>query len=209
MGETDTALSLSIVIGIFSGVVASSVFLIVLRVLLRPKIAVSDRISAYPSDNGDDRDTYRVKIVNRRYRAVTDVSLAVFAVRMVPVHGGHVRSKKRIGVIYTSHSLPGRRWHDRHHANCLRVRLVADDFEQQICRASADSQIAIEVYGRDSWSGVGRLKRTMYPLGIDSVVHGSFVDGQKIRIADYNGQQPMRLKQLLSSSEIPVGSASR
>jgi hypothetical protein len=66
----------SIIAGVVASLFASAVFLLWTRGLT-PKIEICEKVSVYPNDNGDGRDTYRVKIMNERYRSVSDLSVRV------------------------------------------------------------------------------------------------------------------------------------
>lgn len=180
----------SIVVGIFASLVASVMFLLWTR-LLTPKIDISPYISVYPNDNGDGRDTYRVKIMNRRFRSVSDLTISVFVQHEQQVKNGPVKVKKRIGTRSSIHSMQRRKFRDTVFDNCRRVRIDGDALENVYLHRS-NPHVVVEVYCRDSWSGVGRLARQEY-AGIDSFKRGSFVHGMTHDIEDYRGHAEMVL----------------
>lgn len=180
----------SIIVGIFASLVASVMFLLWTR-LLTPKIQISPYISVYPNDNGDNRDTYRVKIVNHRYRSVSDLTISVFVQHLQQVKNGPVKVKKRIGTRSSIHSMQRRKFRDTEFDNCRRIRIEGEALEDVYLHRS-NPHVIVEVYCRDSWSGVGRLIRQEY-AGIDSFKRGSFVHGMSSEIEDYRGHAEMVL----------------
>lgn len=190
--------------GVMASLVASFIFLGWTRLLV-PKIRISPYISVYPSNDPHVGDRYRVKVVNARYRSVSDVSLSFFVQERQPVKGGQLKVSKRIGTVWSTHTIQRRRFRDKEFDNCRRVRIKSDQLE--LVYLSRDNpHIVVELYCRDSWSGVGRVFRQEY-AGTDSFRHGSFVHGMSMNIEPYQGYRSMVLMDKIRSRDEAAASA--
>lgn len=185
---------IEVTIGVLSSLVASVVFLLGMNVVFTPKFRISPSISAYPTDNGDGNDTYRIKVINDRHRAASDVSVQVYVQHDQNVRGGAVKVKKAIGAKFNQHAIPAREWRVRDANNCRRIRIDREELEEVIL-SRPNPRVVVEVYARDSWSGVGKAFRQEYPLGLDSFERGSFIWGNTLEIQPYSGGQKFKLQE--------------
>lgn len=189
----------SIMFGVLASLVASFIFLGWTR-LLTPKIEISQYISVLPTDNDDGKDGYRFKIINRRHRSVSDLTVSVFVQRHEAVPKGNLKVKARVGARSTIHSIPRRKWWgDKEFDNCRRIRIVTDDLES-VFLSTTNPQVVVEIYCRDSWSGVGRVFRQEY-AGISAFRHGSFFFGMNMGIEPYGGHRKMVLLTRLEEAD--------
>lgn len=169
----------SVLAGIVSGLIASLVFLTATR-FLRPKILISKQFAVYPSDNNDGKETVRLKVVNLRRRAASDVVVAVYAEHKRIVHGGPVKVRKSIGYNFTTHTITKRKFRDKEYDNARRIRIDYRDLVEAL--ANPEKYLIVEVYARDAISGVGEIFTQEYALAVDKFVFGSFELGNGTNI---------------------------
>ncbi|KTS03573.1 hypothetical protein NS283_11750 [Microbacterium testaceum] len=181
-----------------ASLVASFIFLGWTR-LLTPKIVISPHISVYPSNDAGVGDRYRVKIKNDRYRSVSDISVSVFVQERRVVTGGEIKVNKRIGTVWSTHTVVRKRRNDPEKDNCRRVRILSDELEE-VYLSKDHPHVLVEVYCRDSWSGVGRVFRQSY-AGIDGFRYGSFKHGDSMEIDPYVGHRKMVLLEKLKQRD--------
>lgn len=187
----------SVLAGVLSGVIASFVFLSITR-FLRPKILISDHLSVYPSDT-DDREVIRLKIINKRFRAVSDVSVSVYAEHKRSIHDGELKVRKNIGNKFTTQVITPRRFKDKEFDNARRIRINYRELIEGLA-ANPMAYIVVEVYARDAVSGVGGIFTQHYALSADRCTFGSFKVGNGTEIVPYKGSAQFKLPHRLEEA---------
>ena len=83
-----------VLVGIFTGFIASGIFLLFLR-NLRPNIEISPQI-AYTENNGIRR--YTIKLINKNKRNIVDIRTELLLVRSKNVPGGAVLNTQNVAL---------------------------------------------------------------------------------------------------------------
>ena len=84
---------LSIIVGVLSGLVASTVFLYFIS-RVRPKVNISNTIAKGQSSKGDT--AYRIKVINMTRRSIINVKAQLHLVTLSVVPGGVIEKSKAI-----------------------------------------------------------------------------------------------------------------
>lgn len=176
--------------GVVAGVIASVIFIIAMR-MFRPRIRISDNISVYPNDEGEE--VLRIKIINLSYRAVADLTVQLYVEHKREVHGGPLKVRHVVGAKSSSQVQPGRRPFDKEvFDNCKRIRIEKQELIEALA-AKPDGYLIAEVFARDAISGVGAIFEQKYALSADKFKHGSFELGNTMHIVPYAGALPFRI----------------
>lgn len=176
MGEDDVAILLvGGLIGVVSGVVASIIFTITVRIL-RPRVVISDLIA-------DEDGVHRIKVVNRSRRDLVDVSVHVYIERSVSMPGdisNQVRT--RIGTRFNLDMLPGRNRRTINERRARYARLIRLDPTFRAIWSSKGEHFPVlfVVTGRDAISGVTRSFEKRYGEPSLSVRAGVFKPGDSL-----------------------------
>lgn len=186
-------------VGIGAGFVASLLLFVVL-LALRPRLAISTRISKLLSDDPYPVYGYRIKVVNKSRRSAVDVSVRVFLVqpREIPterpgeagiVINMHPAGARREGGYY-----PGYRKRDKLQHYAQRIRLHPDTI--RAWEADESRYLLVRVVARDGVSGFPKAFSQEYRFATE-VIEGTFADGRALHIIDYEprgraeARQPM------------------
>ncbi len=159
----------AVVIGVLSSVVASAVWLAVLRGL-RPNIEISPVIAQDTSRPS----SFHIKIINRSRRAVVDVSFDVAIIRLARTRGGTVDMRRTVRVAGPPPLIiPARKRGSTD--NMYRLRVDAD------LRTALENDdrhsVRVRVFGRDSWSGVGSVAEQKYHDPGTEIAVGKYAKG--------------------------------
>jgi hypothetical protein len=175
--------------GVISGLIAALIFFIATR-RMRPKISISPYVSVYPDQAGNE--ILRLKIVNMKRRAVSNICVEMFVEHKEPALNGEVKVRDPLGDKFVSTMLPPRKRRDTVFDNALRIRIDRKDLLGMLAKYP-DGYLTVHVYAQDAISGVGGIFSTNYAPGIDLFTYGAFEFGNGTSITPYAGTYPYRL----------------
>lgn len=182
----------SFAVGAISGLVASAVFFGVLA-CLRPRLKISPIIAKTRTDHDDPEYRYRIKVINKSWRACVDVHVSAATVRKrkIPKVGGEdhgpVFVARSIDVQRSRSSvIPGYRWRSTEAHYAQRIRFT----ESAVALLSDHDQtyeILVRITARDALSGFPRTFERRYALA-SAVKEGTFCWGRSLEIAPWPGE---------------------
>lgn len=169
----------TLISGVLSGMVASLLFLFVLR-QFRPKISISPFIARDVNSLGEVR--YRFKVVNRSFRPAVDVGVYLYRDRPRKVSGGaspiHVLKPIPISDIHIN-LIPGRRGGDRDARHARRYKCDADLLEYW--PNDEFESVVLKIVCRDGFTGVCRVVEQRFELH-SSIRDGVFAFGDSLDV---------------------------
>lgn len=165
----------SLVVGVAASLVASFVWVVLLR-LLRPKVDIATLACFDPSD-----DKLKIKVINRSRRAIVHIHVEVATVMHVSAAGGLVGMRHVIPLFSPEPlAIEGyRKGNDDQNAYRFAVKIERKDLQDLI--ASNSSNLRFSVYCEDELSGLGRLFQHAFH-DASEIVCGSYAKGQDFNV---------------------------
>jgi hypothetical protein len=164
----------AIVIGVLSSVLASGVWLVVLRGL-RPKIEISPVLVEDPGP----QPCFRIKVINKSRRAVVDIAFELVIMRPERTKGGTVNMRKVVRVAGPPPLVLAGKGRGRDD-NTYRIRVDAD--LRGILEQDESRFVRLRVFGRDSLSGLGRVADREYHEPAAEIITGKYVKGPTFEV---------------------------
>ena len=171
----------SLVVGVIASLVASATFFGLL-LGMRPKVAVSGKISRLERDGTPGEFSYRFKLVNQTRRPMVDVQIRVYRdkSRKAPNSTIPIRVLKNLEVKSGQGGvIPGKRNGDQEARHARRIRLVGD--LASLWPNDQEASILLRVTCRDGITGAFRQVEQRF-LMHDCIVDGSFGFGDSLDV---------------------------
>jgi hypothetical protein len=159
----------AIVLGVLSSVIASAVWLVLLRGL-RPKLELSPVIVEDPATS----PCFRIKLINRSRRAVVDLGFELVVMRPERTKGGTINMRKIVPVAGPPPLILLARKRGRDEGT-YRLRIDAD--LRGILEEDELRFVRIRVFGRDAVSGIGGVAEQQYHDPGAEIIRGKYVKG--------------------------------
>jgi hypothetical protein len=177
--------SLAVLIGVASSLAASAVFLAGMRLILIPKLGISQQIALQQNEKGER--VCRIKVVNqRRFSEVVNVNFELVTLR--PIAGDRGKNQKLDPYVYrltrlelrpqSVVALPRCRGSDHRAEYALRVT-TPQSTELTTALEHENSQVRFRAYGEHAWSRRGKTFEMLYSTA-QSARSGDFYLGRSL-----------------------------
>ena len=167
----------SIIIGIVSSLFASLLFLLFLK-SIKPKIDISNNIAKGQDTNG--KLVYRIKIINKNNRPITDVKAELKLVSPRNVDEEEIISSTNIKIERPElFIIPKYNLTDENAGYAIRFLIyqkIEDNWK------SDEQYLKFRILGHDSFSGFGEVFEKEYHNKNKVIVMGDFVKGDNFEI---------------------------
>jgi hypothetical protein len=172
--------------GIFSSIAASLIFLFIIGFGLRPKISISEYISAYTDKN--NITSYKIKIVNQgRFFGIHDLSVGMSKIYSVDSRGSGSGRKVNVTadpVKLRINSLPNlpRKSNDNQALYAVRITIEDSDFNPQLHTEQFGNYFRVEVSCRHGLSGIKAHFTKDFHNSHDFLKPGQFEHGKSLKV---------------------------
>lgn len=167
--------TLVILTGIFSSIISSFMFLIVLR-LLKPKIIISDKITHNPIiDNVEGG--YTIKVINQSRRSVVSIR-AQFSLIRPKLNTGHIIKAQEVSLVNGDPLIIAAFKRGRNFEYAFRFRTLENLLE--LLQENSNYLFRFRIICYDSFSNFGKVFEQEYK--VSDIVEGYFVDGDTFNI---------------------------
>ena len=178
--ENNMEMTLSIIIGVISSVVASFIFLIAIR-LLKPKIKIAPNITKSRANSG--KIIYVIKIMNRSRRSIINVQAKLQLIYTSHVSGGPVVTSKDLTLkrneIFQIQAY-GKSKEKKEKADYGFRFITYDNIEQLIKSKPKEYKIRLSIICNDELTGLGKVFTKVFEP--DDIVEGRFKQGDTFKI---------------------------
>ena len=170
---------LSVVLGILGSVIASCIFLMVLREF-RPNIEIGDNISKWKDIDGNT--IYNLKILNKGKRKAINLKFELLLVTKKSVPKGEMSTTKSINLKKPSAFILREYEKDSTEAHYAR-RIGSLDNIEELWSDDQRQYIIFRVYAHDEVSGLAKLFEKEFRTRRDSIKEGEFHFGDSFEIS--------------------------
>ncbi len=169
---------LTIIIGILSSFVASLVFLFFLT-RVKPNIIISKKIAKQTDSAHEVR--YRIKIINKTPRYITNVNPQLHLVSLVATAGGMIKRSRRIPI--TPNEVVELSKFDTKDTNAeYAYRFIIDENIEELWEDDVHSFLRFRISANDSLSGFNKVFEREFHTKRNSIQEGEFEFGNSLEI---------------------------
>jgi hypothetical protein len=177
-------LAIGVCSGIVSSIVASLIFLFIIGFGLRPKISISEYISAYTDKN--DMTSYKIKIVNQgRFFGIHDLSVGMSKIYSLDSRGsGRKVNVTSDPVKLRINSLPNLppKSNDDQALYAVRITIEDSDFNPRLHTDRFGNYFRVEVSCRHGLSGIKAHFTQDFHNSQDFLKPGQFEHGKSLKV---------------------------
>jgi hypothetical protein len=170
---------LAIITGIFSSLVASTVWLFAFS-RVRPKITISEKIAKTLDTSG--YPIYKIKIINQTKRPIVSVRARLTVSSPAVVPNGFVTTTRSIE-LKTSEVFSLRKFDLSDKEANYAFRFITYENLDEIWTNDKVSYVVFRIYAVDSLSGLGKMYERQFRLKRNSIVDGDFEFGNTFAIS--------------------------
>jgi len=165
-------------IGILSGLIASTTFLLILR-KLRPMINISPQISCSLEDG---KKEYAIKIINKNKRNIVDLRVELLLVQSSNVPGGFILNTNSIA-LKTDHAFIVSKFDSADKDAEYARRFVCYENLDTLWQNEDIDYVIFRVYCHDEVSGFGKVFTQEYRTKRTCLIDGQFHFGDDLEIS--------------------------
>jgi len=173
--------TVTILIGVFSSLVASILFLLFIS-RIRPNIEISSSIANIPVPEAHKSLEYNIKVINRNKRPVINVraELCLVTIKQIPNGSLYVTTDiklKRNNIFEIA------AFNKKAKAAEYAFRFTTFENLDKIWKNDTKSFIRFRIYATDALTGFGRVFTHDYRVKRLAIKHGEFYSGNSFKIA--------------------------
>jgi len=170
---------IAVLIGIFSGFVASLVFIIFFS-KIRPSIDISDKVSYYTDDEG--KKAFMIKIINRSRRPVVNLKAELELVSQRFVKGGAIQRWKEIDLVRPD-PMQIEKYDEKDIQGMYAFRFRTFEDIDQLWTDEERTFLRFRVMAIDPLSGFSKVFVKNYYIKKNTLVQGDFAHGDTFQIS--------------------------
>lgn len=171
-------LILPLFLGVLGSVIASVIFLLVLR-NFRPKIEISEHIAKWEKDGTSG---YSVKILNKGSRNIIDLRYEIFLVTKESIPGGELLTTRSLALKNYSGFILSKYERKSTEGSFARRIVILDDVDF-LWDDDSSQYVIFRVFSHDEVSGLGKLYQREFRTKRNSIKDGQFHFGDSFEVS--------------------------